>query len=37
VNLQDQRYLTPKIEEVVKEDEERMTWDSMTVERQKRK
>lgn len=33
---QDKRYLTPIIDNVVKEDEERAMWDSMKVERQKK-
>jgi hypothetical protein len=32
---QDIRYLTPKVVEVVKEDEERALFDSMTVERKR--
>jgi hypothetical protein len=31
--LQDVRYLKPHIEDVIKEDEERINWDNMIVER----
>jgi hypothetical protein len=32
---QDVRYLTPRIEQVAKEDQERADWDSMSVERRR--
>lgn len=32
-SLQDNRYLKPHVEEVIKENEERSVWDTMTVER----
>ena len=31
--LQDKRYLTPHVEDVLKENEERQVWDTMKVER----
>jgi ubiquinol-cytochrome c reductase subunit 7 len=31
--MQDKRYLKPHVEDVLKENEERQAWDTMSVER----